>query len=364
MFKLIRLSALGVLVLSAASCKKDPVETVAYDGTLYDFQYNSTVLPAPNLPEDYTITAEMVSLGRLLFYETALSKDGTMNCASCHVQSDGFSDKNQFSTGVEGLEGGRQAMAIFNMAWNSNGFFWDGRAELLRHQAVLPIQDPLEMNETLANVYTKLSADQGYRDRFVRAFGSEDINEERIAKALESFMFSIVSDNSKYDRYLMGAETLTASEERGRQLFFAEYNEFFPDESGADCAHCHSGNNFENDQYMNNGLDTDALFTDLGREDVTNDPADRAKFKVTSLRNIAVTAPYMHDGRFNTLEEVVAHYNDGLQSSSTIDPALQATIGTGLMLTPTDIADLVNFLHTLTDDTYLNNPAYQSPFPE
>ena len=172
-------------------------------------------------------------------------------------------------------------------------------------------------------------------------------------------MFSIVSDNSKYDRYLAGTATLTDSEERGRVLFFAEYNQFFPDISGADCAHCHAGNNFENDLYMNNGLDTDAQFIDFGRENATGNVNDRAKFKIPTLRNIEVTGPYMHDGRFTTLEEVIEHYNNGVQNSSTVDPALLGTTATGLMLDAQDKIDLVNFLKTLTDYTFLNNPEFQ-----
>jgi cytochrome c peroxidase len=180
--------------------------------------------------------------------------------------------------------------------------------------------------------------------------------------ALEAFMMSVVSDDSKYDQFLAGNATLSETEERGRVLFFGEYNEFFPETSGADCAHCHTGTNFENDLYMNNGLDAEVDFTDLGRYDVTEDDANKAQFKVTSLRNIAVTGPYMHDGRFTTLEEVVNHYNGEINSSSTLDPALASTMGTGLMLDAGEKADLIAFLHTLTDETYLNNPEYKSPF--
>ncbi len=355
---------LGVFIV-LVSCKKDTPtvgDYVAYDNTPYSLKYSNNTLPQPNLPADNPLTVQKVELGRMLFYEKALSKDGTMACATCHLQEDGFSDPNRFSEGVEGLLGGRQAMAVINLAWNDNGFFWDGRSELLRHQALLPIQDPLEMNESLVNVVGKLGLRSGYKNQFIRAFGDSKVTKERIALALESFMFSIVSDDSKYDRYLAGKATLTDSEERGRVLFFGEYNEFFPETSGADCAHCHSSNTFENDQYMNNGLDSDAEFTDLGRFDVTNNENDKAKFKVTTLRNIAVTAPYMHDGRFNTLEEVINHYNNDIRSSSTLDPALASTTGTGLMLDEDEIADLIAFLNTLTDETYLTNPAYQSPF--
>ena len=319
-------------------------------------------LPAPDLPQDNPLTKQGVLLGKMLFYDNKLSQGEIQACSDCHRQLDGFSDTLQLSLGVREIEGRRQAMPIFNMAWHSNEFFWDGRADKLRDQALLPIQDEVEMDETLEDVIAKLSAEKDYQDQFMRAFGSEEITAEKMALAMEQFMLSIVSYNSKYDKYLAGEIELTESEERGRVLYFQEYNPFFPDDSGADCQHCHGGNNFENDQYMNNGLDTDAEFTDLGREEVTLNAADRAKFKVPSLRNIAVTPPYMHDGRFQTLEEVIDHYNEGIKESSTADPTVLNTIQTGLLLTAQDKEDLVNFLHTLTDETFLNNPEYQSPF--
>ena len=175
-------------------------------------------------------------------------------------------------------------------------------------------------------------------------------------------MNSITSVDSKYDRYLREEDTLSASEERGRVLFFTEYNEFFPAQSGADCAHCHSTRNFGNNRYMNNGLDGTRQITDIGREAVTGLPQDRGKMKVTSLRNIELTPPYMHDGRFNTLEEVIDHYNSGLKSSPTLDPALAMTMGTGLRLDAQDKLDLIAFLKTLTDEVLLTNPDYSDPF--
>lgn len=358
--KYLWLVCLGLLIISCS--EDDPVmeEPVEYDPTPYVL--NIGHFPEPDLPIDNMLTREKVQLGRMLFYEKKLSKGETQSCAGCHNQADAFTDTLQFSLGVEEMPGKRQAMSVFNMAWHSNEFFWDGRAHLLRDQAILPIQDPLEMNETLENVITKLSADQMYVDQFKRAFDKDEIVIDDVALALEQFMLSIVSNDSKYDRYLAGTETLTESEERGRQLYFAEYNPFFPDLSGADCAHCHGGLNFENDMYMNNGLDTDADFTDIGREEVSGDPMDRAKFKVMSLRNIEVTAPYMHDGRFTTLEEVIDHYNEGIQESSTVDPAILNTKSTGLLLTEQDKIDLINFLKTLTDYTFFENEEYSSPF--
>jgi len=349
------------------ACKKDvgltefiPPTPVLYDTTAYDLQYGT--LPTPTIPEDNLLTNQGVELGRMLFYDKQLSGDGTLACAGCHVQENGFSDTARFSTGILGLKGGRQAMASFNMLWNNNEFFWDGRAHLLRDQAILPIQDSLEMKETLANVVTKLNSSQTYLDQFKRAFGDNQINSLKISLALEQFMNSIVSWNSKYDRSERGELTLTLSEQRGRDLFFEEYDPFFPDKSGADCAHCHSGGNFENDLYMNNGLDADANFMDDGRMKVTLNPLNRARFKVTTLRNIELTPPYMHDGRFSSLEEVVNHYNEGLVSSSTIDPAPENTRATGLLLTVQDKADLVAFLRTLTDTDMTSDPRYASPF--
>ena len=358
----------SILSIILFSCKKGELTETETTTTVVGiddtpFTLNFGALPEPTIASDNPLTKRGVELGRKLFYETKLSADQSMACATCHLQENAFSDPRRFSIGVEGLPGGRQAMAIFNMAWNNNEFFWDGRAHLLRDQSILPIQDPLEMNETLENVISKLSADESYTDLFMLAFGSREITSVNISLALEQFMNTIVSSNSKYDQFLAGNASLSTSEERGRALFFDEYNPAFPTTSGADCAHCHSGANFENDRYMNNGLDSDPMFTDFGREKATGLVEDRAKFKVPSLRNIAVTAPYMHGGRFTTLEEVVDHYDNALVSSTTIDPALEYTrTNGGLMLTQQDKDDLVAFLKTLTDETMLTDEQFSSPF--
>jgi cytochrome c peroxidase len=345
--------------LFAIGCKKEKEEPEIPDAP-YELNYGR--LPIPELPKDNPLTREGVKLGRMLFYEKALSRDNSQACASCHLQKHGFSDTATFSIGVKKLQGKRQAMAVFNMAWHSNEFFWDGRAHLLRDQSLKPIQDELEMDETLDNVVSKLKANTNYKTQFRRAFGTEEITPLLMSKALEQFMNSIVSNNSKYDKYLAKQATLTAEEERGRFLFETEFNPSFPSASGADCKHCHGGANFENDKYMNNGLDNDAGITDIGRQKVTNNSADKGKFKVPSLRNVALTAPYMHDGRFKTLEEVVDHYNL-VKNSSTLDGSfLQQLPYGGLKLSTSDKAALVAFLHTLTDNELANNPAYSSPF--
>ncbi|MFK7756593.1 MAG: cytochrome-c peroxidase [Flavobacteriales bacterium] len=356
---------MSIIGLGLYSCKKDePDETstavVNLDQTEYELDLGA--FPPPITPQGFQLTEAKVALGRMLFYEPRLSSLNNQSCASCHKQEDAFTDLMQFSVGSEGDVGDIQAMAIINLAWNSNGFFWDGRSPNLAHQALEPIQNPVEMAETHANVISKLNEDQDYKDQFIRAFGDGEITPERMGKAMEQFMMTLVSNNSKYDKYLAGEVQLTPSEARGRDLFFTEYNEFFPESSGADCAHCHGNFNFENDLYMNNGLDEEADFTHLGRYNVTGLEQDKARFKVTTLRNIELTPPYMHDGRFQTLEEVVDHYNDGIQVSPSLDQALLATTSTGLMLTDQDKVDLVNFLKTLTDEDFITNPEFANPF--
>ncbi len=345
------------LIILINGCRKtdDPVES----DEPFVLEYGN--LPTPTIPSDNPLTREGVKLGRMLFYEKMLSADNTMSCASCHDQKNAFTDTARFSVGIRQMEGKRQAMAVFNMLWNTNEFFWDGRAHLLRHQSLKPIQDELEMDETLENAVAKLQASEMYREQFRKAFGTETVDTLLMSKAMEQFMNSIVSYQSKYDDYLAGRATLTAEEERGRFLFFTEYNPAFPNATGADCQHCHGGDNFENDSYMNNGLDDDANFTDIGREDVTGEASDRAKFKVPSLRNVELTAPYMHDGRFKTLEEVVDHYNL-VTSSSTMDASFQQQLPDGLLLSDEDKAALVAFLKTLTDRKFIENPDFSDPF--
>ena len=346
----------SITLLVASGCAKAP-EPV-WDTAPYTLDFGG--LPEPELPGDNPLTVQGVKLGRMLFYETRLSGDNSLACASCHKQENAFTDTNRFSTGIDGLDGHRQAMSAVNMLWNTNGYFWDGRAQKLRDQSIIPIQDVLEMNETMENVVEKLEQDTLYTHQFFRAFGSEDISSYRIGLALEQFMNSIVSYRSKYDLFLDGEATFTEEEELGMELFFEEYNPYFPETSGADCGHCHGGKNFSSQEYMNNGLDS--IYNDDGRYDVTGLESDRGAMKVTTLRNIELTPPYMHDGRFNTLEEVIDHYNEGLRNNASLNPALAMTMGTGLMLNETDKDALIAFLKTLTDTSLIQDSRYASPF--
>ena len=347
------------VVLIFASCEKEEPQVV-FDPTPYTLDFGR--FPVPAMPADNVPTIAGVQLGRMLFYEKALSKNGSMACADCHQQKDMFTDTRQFSIGVDSLPGRRQAMSVFNMAWHSIGMFWDGRAVNLREQALHPIQDPLEMNESLDNVVAKLSDMEIYRDQFTRAFGSPEITPEKIGLAIEQFELTIVSVDSKYDRYEQGLVTLTDAEERGRQIYFSNHDPI-NGIKGGECVHCHGGTNFDNDFYVNNGLDKEADFTDLGRFEVTGRDSDRAVFKVPSLRNIALTAPYMHDGRFATLEEVIDHYNTGVKNSPTLHHSMEHNIQHGgLQLNAQDKSDLIEFLKTLTDESLLTDERYSSPF--
>ncbi|MDQ3142864.1 MAG: c-type cytochrome [Bacteroidota bacterium] len=340
------------------TCNKE-AEKPIFDQTPYILKLNGD-LPDPIIPADNILTKEKVALGRMLFYEKKLSKDLTQACGDCHIQMDAFTDIRPFSIGIEKKEGKRNAMPIFNLAYHTNGFFWDGRAPLLRDQALKPIQDPLEMNETLPNMVSKLQKDIRYTNQFIRAFGNDTVNSLKVSLALEQFMMSIVSHDSKYDKYLKGEVNFTTEELRGKELFFAETDPL-NNLKGAECFHCHGGFNFTNNEYMNNGLDEEVNFRDFGRFNVSKKESDRATFKVPSLRNISMTAPYMHDSRFNTLEEVINHYNSEVKKSSTTSEILQHNFS-GLHLTDQDKIDLIAFLKTLTDLTYLNNSEYKSPF--
>jgi cytochrome c peroxidase len=218
------------------------------------------------------------------------------------------------------------------------------------------------MDETLDNVISKLSGMQKYQDQFTKAFGSPEVTAERIGLAIEQFELSIVSNQSKYDHYEQGHVTLSEAEERGRVLFFANADPI-AGKKGGQCVHCHGGPNFANDFFVNNGLDREADFTDLGRFNVSGLETDRAVFKVPTLRNIALTAPYMHDGRFATLEEVIVHYDTGVKNSSTVHHTMHHNLQRGgLQLSEQDRADLVAFLHTLTDEALLTDERYGSPF--
>ncbi|MFP6865340.1 MAG: MbnP family protein [Roseibacillus sp.] len=316
-------------------------------GTPYRFRV-ARGFPIPELPSDFPLTNERVKLGGLLFHENLLSRNNTQSCASCHQPSHALSDASQFSTGNSGDLGTRNAMPLFNLAWKDR-FFWDGRAPSIREQVLQPIQNPIEMHETLPHVIEELSA-ASYPARFKQAFGTAEITPERLGIALEQFLLTKTSYDSRFDHAAKGMGQLTIEEKRGFELFMMEYD---PRRGlkGADCFHCHGGALFTDHRFHNNGLKDDK---DTGFARVTKKDSDRNRFITPSLRNIALTAPYMHDGRFQTLEEVVAHYDSGLHRSPTLDPNLAKHPRGGLGLGVEDKAALVAFLKTLTDPKFVD----------
>ena len=308
-------------------------------------------LGAPNFPADNPLTIEGVALGRKLFYEKALSNDFTLSCGSCHVQANAFSDPRPFSEGTNGAHGPRNSMSLVNLAW-ADRMFWDGRVQGLEAQAHDPVINPLEMRNTWPVVEDRLNASTEYRGLFKVAFGNEEIDSTMVTKALAQFVRSIVSFDSPFDRYWYDGDTAAMSEEarNGLALFTSQ----------GKCAGCHAPGLFTDNAFRNNGLDL--VFFDDGVGAVTGDPADLGKFKVPTLRNIALTAPYMHDSRFTTLEEVMGHYNGGVHMNSpNVDLLMDFWGMNPTPFSPDEVHDLIAFLNALTDQALQTNPALAEP---
>ena len=303
-------------------------------------------LPPMNIPSNNPLTVEGVALGKRLFYDPILSANNTQSCASCHVQENGFSETTQYSTGIDGIEGNRNAMPLINLGWQTK-FFWDGGANGLESQVIGPITNPIEMHETMENVVAKLNAHAEYPELFKAAFGSAEASSQNIMRAIAQFERTLISGNSKYDQYMRGETFLSSQELNGLSLF--------TDMEKGDCSHCHSlGSTFSDFEFRNTGLDSIPL--DEGRYLITLNQGDRGKFKTPSLRNVELTAPFMHDGRFQTLLECVQHYNTGFRYSANLDPNLSFAVK-GRM-TQQEMEDLVAFMKTLTDMEFVNNPAF------
>lgn len=335
-----KLSRIFLCVFILVSCKKE-TEVVPINN--WGFRKPS-YFPAPHYtPIDNQISRLRFELGRDLFYDTILSLDNSISCASCHSQTHAFADHNSaFSLGVNGTVGVRNSPSLSNLAWYPS-FMWDGGVNHIETFSTAPITNPLEMHETIANVVAKLNANVVYRQKFQKAYGITEITDQRMLHALTQYMVMLISDDAKYDRYRRGTYTFTADEKAGYDLFKSK------------CASCHTEPLFTDFSYRNNGID--ATFSDLGRGLITLDAADNGKFKVPSLRNVQLTYPYMHDGRFYTLAQVLDHYASGVQSSSTLDPMLT----NGIPLSEPEKLQLIAFLKTLTDYTFMANPELSEP---
>lgn len=351
----------GWLVVSLSACFLLFCALIQAVPTPYVLTYPANFGGRFTIPSDNPTTQEGVHLGRFLFYEKKLSATNALSCATCHEQQRAFTDGKVLSVGIDGTLTPRNTMSLANLLWVRN-FFWDGRSAGLEAQAVFPLTDPHEMGQSLAESVTKLRQTSTYPTLFKAAFGSDQITEDQILKALAQFERTLISADSPYDRYLAGSYQPTASELRGMALFM---DGPVPEKGlrGANCGHCHGGPKTFKELFHNNGLDS--LPTDRGREKATGEVADRGRFRVPTLRNIALTAPYMHDGRFASLAQVLDHYNEHIQQSPTLSTFLQGISnepgGTSLALTSGEKSDIVAFLNLLTDSTFITNPAFSDP---
>ncbi|MGY6562798.1 MAG: cytochrome-c peroxidase [Luteibaculaceae bacterium] len=318
--------------------------------------------PQMDIPQDNPLTIEGIELGRKLFYDKTLSINNNISCASCHKQEYAFSDPARFSTGSTGVLGVRNSMTLANIGWAPR-FFWDGRMSTLEELVLHPIPDPKEMALPWEDAESRLNNNPVYPALFMKAFGTNSIDRNLVSKAIAQFMRTLISSESKFDRVRRGQDTFTALEALGFDLFREEGGDpLFGGMGGADCFHCHGSENrlFTDMQMRNNGLD--AVFNDLGFGGFTGNPLDYGKFKVPTLRNVEVTGPFMHDGRFNNLMEVMEHYNSGGVPSETIDVNMKFDEG-GLGLTEHSKQAVIAFMLTLTDHDFLTNPNFSNPHP-
>lgn len=330
-----------------------------YNPQDYELQINIDNFPVMEVPVDNALTVDGVNLGRHLFYDPILSADSTMSCSSCHLPAGSFTDNLGVSPGIDGIAGNRSSMSLLNVGFYYNGLFWDGRTTTLEEQALLPVEDPVELHNNWPNVIDKFKTHPDYPILFRKAFGIttvDEITKELAAKAIAQFERIMVSSgNSKYDlvEALTPGVFYTEQELLGEELFFNEQL----DHPG--CSHCHTGPLLTTNTYENNGSQEAATlddYADKGRGMFTGDPFDNGKFRVPTLRNIELTAPYMHNGQFNTLEEVIDHYASGGLPSHVSAEVLPFSI------TQEEKEALIAYIKTFTDMDFVNNPELQSPF--
>jgi cytochrome c peroxidase len=344
-------SAILCVFILLEACSKDvPIPEDKPEPPVYDINFSvpkGWPQPVYNYQTN-TLTAAGFKLGRKLFYDGRLSRDNSISCGSCHQQFAGFAHSaHALSHGIGGLLGTRNAPGLFNLNWHPS-LMWDGGINHIEVQPLAPITNPVEMDETINNVIAKLTTDAAYKQMFTDVYGDNTINSQRIFKAIAQFQGMLVSSNSKYDKYVRGETggTLTASEQNGLNLF-----------NQKKCSSCHVPPLFTDFSFRNNGLTFNTALKDSGRAHITGLPGDRNKFKVPSLRNLTVSGPYMHDGRFSSLAQCLNHYSSGVQHTENLDTLLTA----GIPLTTDEVQDIVNFLGTLRDNDFLKDPRFKDP---
>jgi cytochrome c peroxidase len=313
------------------------------DDSDYKFQLPLGLKSAPDVPDDNPMSAAKVELGKDLYFDKRVSGDGTVSCATCHDPTKGWTDRSPVSTGIKGQRGTRSAPTVLNSAYMEVQF-WDGRAPSLEEQAKGPIQNPIEMGSTHEATIKRIASVKGYAPLFKAAFGDEKIDIDRVAKAIASFERTVLTGDSPYDRWLAGdKKAMSESAARGHALF--------NDSAKANCAICHDGFNFSDSDFHNLGVGMKAKKPDLGRFEVTKQEKDKGAFKTPTLRNLADTAPYMHDGSEKTLKEVVEFYNRGGEKNPWLDGRIHP-----LRLTPAQVDDVVAFLDALNGDKAIVAP--------
>jgi len=327
-------AALVVTTFIYSSCTPDRAEyQTVFKGLEVPQHFPPPHYNNPNNP----ITEAGFALGRKLFYDPILSRDSTISCGSCHAQTHAFADHNNaFSTGVDGRLGTRNSPTMSNLAWFP-AFMWDGGINHIEIMPFAPITEHNEMDEDLANVINKLQRNSSYQVAFEKAFGPNQLNDQKMFFALAQFMSMMVSADAKYDQYMLGKAAFTEQERKGLELFRTH------------CESCHKEPLFTDFSYVNNGLDF--TFNDPGRGRITQLAQDSGSFKVPTLRNIALTYPYMHDGRFFILADVMIHYTTGIKQNGRLDHRLPDNI----VLTEDEKNAIMDFLHTLTDYTYISD---------
>lgn len=326
------------------------VDSVTPEQDIYVFRRPAN-FPEPVYTFDNNpLSKEGFELGRALFYDPILSSDSTISCSSCHQQARSFSDPvHRLSVGVNDAIGVRNAPAIQNMAFQQH-FFWDGGVNHLDFVPIAAITSEIEMAETIPNVVEKLSRSTFYKEKFSQSFGSSEVNSQRMLFALSQFMNLMISANSRYDRFIRNeGEVLTQEEQAGLALFQTH------------CSTCHATDLFTDGSFRNNGLNT-TFEADSGRQRITEHAEDRGKFKVPSLRNAELTFPYMHDGRFRTLEQVLNHYRFTIKESASLDPLFKNNTTPGIVLTDDEADKIIAFIKTLTDNDFIRDKKFANPF--
>jgi cytochrome c peroxidase len=337
--------AYGLLSLSFlfVSCKKEETQPISTQGAIRFEVPPHFPAPIYDLSSN-PITPAGFELGKALFYDGILSRDGTVSCGSCHQQGSAFTQHgHDLSHGIDDKLTRRNAQPIQNLAWE-RFFMWDGGVFHLDLFPIVPIENPNEMDETGENVLRKLRESSTYSAMFEKAFGTKEINSLRFLQALSQFQLMCISANSKYDKWTLGKAQLTATENEGKQIFEQK------------CSNCHSGVLQTDRSFRNNGLSISRNPNDKGRYEITQKEEDKYKFKVPSLRNIAFTSPYMHDGRFRTLRQVLDHYDSGVEDSPTLDTLLKKDGTLGIPLSEDEKNKIIEFLQTLSDEEFIRNP--------